>query len=57
MTMIGSFLDCSGATSTRLLEEAILEEGVSEGTCRLVGMLLQLEHSWGGLSAICCLER
>ena len=33
MTMIGSFLNCSGATSTRLLEEAMLEEGVSEGTC------------------------
>ena len=47
MTMIGSFLDCSGATSTCLLEEAMLEEGASEGTCRLVGTLLELEHSRG----------
>ena len=47
MTMIGSFLDCSGTTSTRLrlLKEAILEEGASEGTCRLVGTLLELERS------------
>ena len=47
MTMIGSFLDCLDATSTRLLEEAILEEGASEDTCRLVGMLLELECSRG----------
>ena len=33
MTMIGSFLDCSGATSTLLLEEAMLEDGMLEGTC------------------------
>ena len=33
MTMIGSFLDCSGATSTRFLEEAMLEEDALEGTC------------------------
>ena len=52
MTMIGSFLNCSGATSTCLLEEAMLEEGASQGTCRLVGTLLKLE-----LSAICCPER
>ena len=31
--MIGSFLDCSGATSTHLLEEAMLVDGASEGTC------------------------
>ena len=36
MTMIGSLLDYLGAISTHLLEEVILEEGVSEGTCRLV---------------------
>ena len=46
MTMI-TFLDCSGAISTRLLEEAMLEEGASEGTCRLVGTLLDLERSQG----------
>ena len=28
-TMIGSFLDCSGTTSTLLLEEAMLEEDAS----------------------------
>ena len=47
MTMIGSFLDCSGATSMGLLEEAMLEEGASESTCLLGGTLLELEHSWG----------
>ena len=35
MTMIGSFLNCSCATSNHLLEEAMLEEGMLEGTCRL----------------------
>ena len=44
---MGSFLDCSGTTSTRLLEEAILDENVSEGTYRFVGALLELEHSRG----------
>ena len=47
LTMVGSFLDCLGATSTRLLDEAILKEGASEGTCQLVGMLLELEHCEG----------
>ena len=32
MTMIGSFLDCSGVTSTHLLEEAMLEDGALEVT-------------------------
>ena len=54
MTMKGSFLDCSGITSTRLLEEAMLEEGALEGTCRLVGTLLELERSRVGLLATCC---
>ena len=40
LTMVGSFLDFSGATSTRLLEEAILDESASEGTCRHVGISL-----------------
>ena len=44
---MGSFLDCSGATLTHLLEEVILNEGASEGTCQLVGMLLELERSRG----------
>ena len=44
MTMIDSFLDSSGATFSHL---AMLEEGASEGTCRLVGTLLELEHSRG----------
>ena len=43
----GSFLDCSGVMSTHLLDEAILDEGMSEGTCRPVGMLLELEHPRG----------
>ena len=46
LTMVGS-LDCSGAMLTRLLEKVILEEGVLEGTCRLVGTLLEPEHSRG----------
>ena len=33
LTTVGSFLDCSGATSTHLLEEAILDENASEGIC------------------------
>ena len=33
MTTIGSFLDCLGTTSTRLLDEAMLQEGAAEGTC------------------------
>ena len=45
--MVGSFLDCSGVTSTRFLEEVSLNEGTSEGTRQLVGMLLELEHSRG----------
>ena len=43
LTMVGSFLDCLGTMLTR--PEAILNEGPSEGTCWLVGMLLELEHS------------
>ena len=43
--MVGSFLDCSGVTSTRLLEEASLNEGASEGTRQVVGTILELEHS------------
>ena len=43
----GSFLDCSGTTSTHLLEEAILEGGASIGTCQLVETLLELEGSRG----------
>ena len=45
--MVGSFLDCSGMTSTRRLEETILEENASEGTYQLIGMPLELEHSRG----------
>ena len=44
MTIIGSFLDCSGATCTRLLKEAMLEESSLEGNYRLVATL-ELEHS------------
>ena len=32
LTMVGSILDCSGVTSTHLLEEASFGEGMSEGT-------------------------
>ena len=42
LTIVGSFLDCSGATSAHLLEE-----GTSEGTRQLIGMLLDLECSRG----------
>ena len=38
-------MEYSGATSTQFLEDVILDENVSEGTCRLVGMLLELECS------------
>ena len=47
MTMVGSFLDCSGMTPTRLREEVSLDESTSEGTRQLVRMLLELEHSRG----------
>ena len=45
LTMMYSFLYCSGTTSTHLLEEAILHEGTLEGSCWLVGMLLELDCS------------
>ena len=32
LTMVGSFLDCSGVTLTRLLQEASYDESASEGT-------------------------
>ena len=41
LTMIGSFLECCGATSTRLLEEVSLDEG----TQQLIKTFLELEHS------------
>ena len=41
----GVLSGCSGTMSTRLLEEAIIDENASEGTCQLVGMLLELERS------------
>ena len=48
LTMMGSFLDCLGAMSTCLLEEVILDKGALEGTCQLVGILLELQRSRGG---------
>ena len=47
LTMVGSFLDCSGVTSPCLLEETSLDEGTSEGTQQLIGTLLELECSRG----------
>ena len=47
LTMVGSFLDCSGATLTHLVEEASRNEGTSEGTRQLVRTVLELEHSRG----------
>ena len=32
LTMAGPFLDCSGVTLTRLIKEASLDKGMSEGT-------------------------
>ena len=40
VTMVGSFLDCSDATSTRLLKEVSCDESASEGTQQMVGILL-----------------
>ena len=45
LTMVGSFLDSSGVTSTRLLKEMSCYEGASEGTRQLVGTLLDLGNS------------
>ena len=36
LTMVGSFLDCSGVTSTCLFKEVSRNEGASEGTRQLV---------------------
>ena len=47
--MVGSFLDCLGAMSIRLLlKEATLDEGTSEGTCWLIETLLEVECLRGG---------
>ena len=47
LTMVRSFLDCSGTTSTWLLQEASRDDGALESTRQLVGTLLDLERSRG----------
>ena len=46
LTMVGSFVDCSDATSSHLFE-ASHDEGDSRGTRQLVGMLLELKSVLG----------
>ena len=47
LTMVGSFLDCYGTTSTHLLEEVSLNEGAAQGIRQLIRTLLELECSRG----------
>ena len=53
LTMVGSFLDCSGVTLPRLLEEVSLNEGVSEGTRQFMECSLSWSAPEDELSVIC----
>ena len=47
LTLVGSFLDCSGRTATDLLEEASRDPATPASTKQLVDTLLDLERSRG----------
>ena len=47
LTLVGSFLDCSGCTATDLLEEASRDPAMPASTKQLVDTLLDLERSRG----------